>query len=73
MGCYAFLQGLFLIQGSNLHHLRLLHWQVDFLFKPLSNLGSPDVVIIWSKIIAQSDPGDMIRRYSRRAEILLLL
>ena len=31
--------GIFLIQGSNLHLLWLLRWQVDSL--PLSHLGSP--------------------------------
>ena len=36
VGCHSLLQGIFLIQGSNLH---LLHWQADCL--PLSHLGSP--------------------------------
>ena len=27
VGCYFLLQGIFLIQGSNLHLLCLLHWQ----------------------------------------------
>ena len=36
VGCHFLLQGIFLIQGSN---LLLLHWQVDSL--PLSHLGSP--------------------------------
>ena len=39
MDCRFLLQGIFLTQGSNLHLLRLLHWQVDSL--PLSHLGSP--------------------------------
>ena len=31
--CYHFLlQGIFPTQGSNLHLLLLLHWQVDFFF-----------------------------------------
>ena len=30
VGCHAFLQGIFLTQGSNSHLLRLLHWQADF-------------------------------------------
>ena len=34
-GCHFLLQGIFIIQGSNLY---LLHWQVDSL--PLSHLGS---------------------------------
>ena len=29
--CHALLQGIFLIQGSNLHLLGLLHWQVGSL------------------------------------------
>ena len=37
-GCHFLLQGIILIQGSNLHLLHLLHWQVDSL--PLSHLGS---------------------------------
>ena len=36
VGCHFLLQGIFLMQGSNLH---LLHWQADSL--PLSHLGSP--------------------------------
>ena len=35
VGCHAFLQGIFLTQGSN---LQLLHWQADSL--PLSHQGS---------------------------------
>ena len=37
VGCHFFLQGIFLTQGSNLHVLRLLCWQMDSL--PLSHLG----------------------------------
>ena len=32
MGCYFFLQGIFLIQESNLHFLYLLYWQEEFFF-----------------------------------------
>ena len=32
VGCYFLLQGIFLIQGLNLHLPCLLHWQVDFFF-----------------------------------------
>ena len=39
MGCYFLLQGIFLMQGSNLCLLCLLHWQVGSL--PLRHLGSP--------------------------------
>ena len=38
MGCYFFLQGIFQIQGSNVHLLHLLYWQANSL--PLSHLGS---------------------------------
>ena len=31
VGCHFLLQGVFLTQGSNLHFLCLLHWQVDCL------------------------------------------
>ena len=31
VGCHAFLQGIFLIQGLNLCHLILLHWQAGSL------------------------------------------
>ena len=31
VGCYALLQGIFPTQGSNLHLLHLLHWQVGSL------------------------------------------
>ena len=37
VGCYAFLQGIFLTQGSNPSLLHLLHWQMDSL--PLHHLG----------------------------------
>ena len=30
VGCHALLQGIFRTQGSNLHLLCLLHWQVVF-------------------------------------------
>ena len=37
MGCYFLLQGIFMTQGSNLHLLHFLHWQVYSL--PLSHQG----------------------------------
>ena len=37
--CHALLQGIFLIQGSNLHLLSLLYWQVGSL--PLAPPGKP--------------------------------
>ena len=37
-GCHALPQGIFPAQGSNLHFLHLLPWQVDSL--PLNHLGS---------------------------------
>ena len=39
MGCHFLFQGIFLIQGSNLCFLCLLHWQADSL--PLCHLGRP--------------------------------
>ena len=39
VGCHALLQGIFWIQGSNQHLLRLLHWQAGSL--PLVPLGKP--------------------------------
>ena len=39
VGCHFLLQGIFLTQESNLHLLRLLHRQAEFL--PLPHLGSP--------------------------------
>ena len=39
VGCHFPLQGLFLIQGSNLYLLSLLHWQAASL--PLCYLGIP--------------------------------
>ena len=39
MSCQALLQGIFPTQGSNLHLVRLLHWQVDSL--PLAPPGKP--------------------------------
>ena len=40
LGCRFLLQGIFPTQGSNLHLLYLLHWQVDSL--PLSQKGNRD-------------------------------
>ena len=51
VGCRALLQGIFLIQGSNLCLLSLLHWQADSLSteppgKPLS-LGSHMLLLVF--------------------------
>ena len=43
VGCYFLLQGILPTQGSNLHLLHLLHWQVDS--SSLSHLGSPTLCI----------------------------
>ena len=40
VGCHFLFQGIFLIQGSNLH---LLHWQADSL--PLSHQRIPNILI----------------------------
>ena len=42
VGCHALLQGIFPTQGSNLHLLHLLHWQVGSL--PLSQPGNQNGV-----------------------------
>ena len=42
VGCLALLQGIFPIQGLNLHLLRLLHWQVGSLLLP--SPGKPQVM-----------------------------
>ena len=39
VGCYFLLQGIFLLQESNLCLLHLLHWQADSL--PLAPPGMP--------------------------------
>ena len=39
VGCHALLRGIFPTQGSNLHLLCFLHWQVGSL--PLSQPGKP--------------------------------
>ena len=39
VGCHALFQGIFPTQGSNLHFLCLLHWQVGSL--PLAPSGKP--------------------------------
>ena len=51
VSCYALLQGIFPIQGSNLHLLCLLHWQVDSL--SLSHLGSPKLTYVQFSSVAQ--------------------
>ena len=40
MGCHALLQGIFLIQGSNLRTLRLMHWQDGSLLGPPGKPGN---------------------------------
>ena len=48
MSCQSLLQGIFLAQGSNPHHVRLLHWQADSLplVPPGRPLKDPDRVVI---------------------------
>ena len=46
--CHFLLQGIFPIQGLNLHLLSLLHWQADSL--PLCHLGS-QITLLLLKII----------------------
>ena len=40
VGCHVLLQGIFLTQGLNPHHLCLLHWQAGSL--PLASPGKPN-------------------------------
>ena len=42
VGCHFLLQGIFLVQGSNLHLWHLLHLQADS--SPLSHLGNHAVI-----------------------------
>ena len=44
VGCHFLLQGIFPTQGSSLHLLCLLHWQVNSLL--LSHLGSPTAILM---------------------------
>ena len=53
VGCYFLLQGIFLTQGLNLHHL---HWQADSL--PVSHLGSPSLAREVNKINSQFSSTD---------------
>ena len=41
VGCHFLLQAIFLIQEANLHHLCVLHWQMDSL--PLAPPGKPSM------------------------------
>ena len=45
VGCHFFLQGIFPIQGSNLHLFSLLHWQEDSL--PLAPPGKSLYISKW--------------------------
>ena len=48
VGCYAFLQGIFLTQGSNPHLLRLLHTVLFFL--DCDHVGPLHKQILWSLV-----------------------
>ena len=52
VGCRARLQGIFPIQGSNPHLLRLLHWQVDSLWLAEMRAGAnkSNFLYIWNSI-----------------------
>ena len=77
-GCRALLQGIFLTQGSNLHLLLLLHWQVDSLplvprGKPLASLYLYHITLILCKeilchLFCLSIDG--VSQFSRRTENL---
>ena len=47
VSCHFFLQGIFLIQGSNLHLQCLLHFQANSF--PLSHLGNPEMSVLRAK------------------------
>ena len=47
VSCHAFLQGIFLAQGTNSHLLHLLHCRQ--ILYPLSNLGSPNRILFGTK------------------------
>ena len=49
VGCHFLLQGIFPIQGLNLHLLCLLHGQVDSLL--LSHLGSPLSHLLYGNLL----------------------
>ena len=56
MGCHCLLQGTFPTQGSHLHFLRVLHWQMDS--SPLTHLGSlfraqTYVMSVWEAVQGQ--------------------
>ena len=57
--CHALLQGIFPTQGSNLHLLHLLHWQVGSLplappGKPIFMWRSPNFIHIWLLHLSQT-------------------
>ena len=55
VSCHFFLQGIFLIQGSNPHLLYLLHWQADYL--PSVPLEKPTIFhdsLLWSLVFLWS-------------------
>ena len=50
VGCHFLLQGIFAIQGSNLHFLCLLHWKTDALL--LSHQGSSGFGLLDAECLA---------------------
>ena len=62
VGFYALLQGIFLIQRSNLPLLCLLHWQVGSL--PLAPPGKPVNNSSWKEILQNVNNGDSLQWWS---------
>jgi len=58
MGCHFLLQGIFLTQGSNLHLLCLLHWQVDSILKTMTQMvkNLPAMQETWIQPLGWKDP-----------------
>ena len=73
VGCHALLQGIFLTQGSNLHLLCLLHWQVGSLSlapneEPIVvttaiNFESNFHILIWVLLLYKKASGYFIEFY----------
>ena len=58
VGCHFLLQGIFLTQGSKLHLLHPLHWQLDSLL--LHHLGSQGYV--YHKVKQSEDCGIRLKK-----------
>ena len=70
VSCHFFLQGIFPIQGSNLHLQCLLHFQVDSL--PLSRLESTEISVLGAKGVFGKWPIAQRIKGAKQIRILLL-